>query len=41
LKEGDPLDDPDQGGLARYWKTSRREERAGKQSKDCGKKKKI
>jgi hypothetical protein len=41
LKEGDPWDDPDQDGLARYWKTSRREERAGKKFKDCAKEKKI
>jgi hypothetical protein len=39
LKERDLWDDPGRGGIARYWKTSRREEKSGKklERKHCGK----
>jgi hypothetical protein len=35
LKKRDLWDDPKQDVSARYWKTSRREENAGKKSKGC------
>jgi hypothetical protein len=41
LKEKDLLGDPEQGGLVRYWKASRRDETASKKSnrKTVGRKK--